>query len=141
MQRILHAADRNKDSRLSLQEYKTLDVQAVHHGDAHFKAGDTNSDGFITDAELVGALHKQTWFAILTEGSEASFARLDANKDNKLDAPEYRRISKMGGHSEQHFKGADTNKDGFLDLTEFTAHAEHTLRALEGDATKKKSRQ
>lgn len=131
MQRIMKAADKNNDGKLTLEEFRPLDVQARHHGDEHFKAGDKNSDGFIDATELVGALNKQTWFAILSESVEASFTRIDANKDRKLDAPEYRRISKMGGHSEQHFKSADANKDGFLDFSEFTAHAEHRLAALE----------
>jgi Ca2+-binding EF-hand superfamily protein len=131
MQRIMKAADKDKDGKLSLEEFKPLDVQAKHHGDEHFKAGDTNSDGFIDAAELADALKKQTWFAILSEGTESCFARLDANKDSKLDATEYRKISKMGAHSMQHFKGADANKDSFLDLSEFTAHAEHKLAVLE----------
>jgi Ca2+-binding EF-hand superfamily protein len=139
MQRILKAADKSSDGKLSLEEYKPLDVQAKHHGDEHFKAGDKNSDGFIDAAELAGALNKQTWFAILSEGIEPNFARMDANQDNQLDASEYRKISKMGHHSEQHFKGADANHDGFLDLSEFTAHAEHKIKVLEGGSVKKKS--
>lgn len=140
MQRIMRAADTNTDGKLSLEEYKALDVQARHHGDEHFKTGDTNHDGFIDAAELAGALSKQTWFAILTEGIDPCFHRLDANQDGKLDAMEYRKISKMGHHSDQHFNSADTNKDRFLDLAEFTAHAEHMLRVLEGGATTKKSK-
>lgn len=131
MQRIMNAADKNKDGKLSLEECKTLDVQALHHGDEHFKTGDSNHDGFIDATELAAALQKQTWFAILTEGIEACFHRLDANRDGRLDAKEYRKISKMGHHSDQHFNSADTNKDGFLNLTEFVAHAEHRLKALE----------
>lgn len=141
MQRILHAADKSKDGVLSLEEYKTLDVQARHHGKEHFQTGDMNKDGFIDAAELAGALNKQTWFAILTEGIEPCFRRLDGNSDGKLDATEYRKISKMGHHSDQHFNAADTTKDGFLDLAEFTAHAEQKLRLLEGGATHKKSKQ
>jgi Ca2+-binding EF-hand superfamily protein len=53
------------------------------------------------------------------------------NKDGKLDATEYRKISKMGHHANQQFNGADSNKDGFLDLAEFAAHAESKLGALE----------
>ena len=138
MQRIMKAADKNKDGKLSLEEYKALDVQALHHGEEHFKAGDSDHDGFIDAAELAGVLSRQTWFAILSEGTDACFARLDANKDAKLDATEYRKISKMGHHSDQHFNGADTNKDGFLDLAEFTAHAEAKLVALEGGPVKMK---
>ena len=140
MQRILKAADKSSDGKLSLEEYKPLDVQAKHHGDEHFKAGDKNSDGFIDAAELAGALKKQTWFAILGEGIEPCFARMDANKDNQLDASEYRKISRMGHHSEQHFKGADANHDGFLDLTEFTAHAEGKLKRVETGVTTRKSK-
>ncbi|MFN0077400.1 MAG: EF-hand domain-containing protein [Prosthecobacter sp.] len=138
MQRIMNAADKDKDGKLALEEFKRLDVQAVHHGDEHFKAGDTDSDGFIAADELAHALKKQTWFSILSEGIESCFARLDANKDSKLDALEYRNISKMGAHSMQHFKGADTSKDGFLNLTEFTAHAEGKLKRVEGGVTTKK---
>jgi Ca2+-binding EF-hand superfamily protein len=136
MQRVIKAADTNTDGKLSLEEYKHLDVQAKHHGNEHFAAGDTNKDAFIDAAELPGALQKQTWFAILSKGTAACFTQLDASKDSKLDAKEYRQISKMGGHSDQHFNGADANKDGDLDLTEFTAHAEHKLKALEGDPLK-----
>lgn len=138
LQRILKAADKNKDGKVTLEEYKPLDVQALHHGAEHFKAGDKNSDGFIDATELAGALKKQTWFAILSEGIEPCFTRLDLNSDKQLDAREYRQISKMGAHSEQHFKGADANKDGFLDLSEFIAHAEHRLTALESDQPRKK---
>jgi hypothetical protein len=138
MQRILKATDKSSDGKLSLEEYKPLDVQAKHHGDEHFKAGDKNSDGFINAAELAGELNKQTWFAILSEGIEPCFARMDANKDNQLEASEYRKISKMGHHSEQHFKGADANHDGFLDPAEFTAHAEAKLKRVEGGVMKKK---
>lgn len=140
MQRILKAADKSSDGKLSLEEYKLLDVQAKHHGDEHFKAGDKNGDGFIDATELAGALKKQTWFAILSEGIEPCFARMDSNKDNRLDASEYRKISKMGHHSEQHFKGADANHDGFLDLTEFTAHAEGKLKRVETGVTTRKSK-
>lgn len=138
MQRIMKAADKNKDGKLTLEEYKPLDVQALHHGDEHFKAGDKNSDGLIDAGEIAGALNKQTWFAILSEGAEACFARIDANKDSKLDPTEYRKISKMGHHSEQHFKGADANKDGFLDLADFAAHAGHKLTTLKDGQPKKK---
>jgi hypothetical protein len=65
---------------------------------------------------------------------------MDSNKDNRLDASEYRKISKMGHHSEQHFKGADANHDGFLDLTEFTAHAEGKLKRVETGVTTRKSK-
>jgi Ca2+-binding EF-hand superfamily protein len=78
MQRIMKAADKNRDGKLSLEEYRPLDVQAKHHGDEHFAAGDTNQSGLIEAGELAGVLHKQTWFAILNEGIEVSFARLDA---------------------------------------------------------------
>lgn len=138
MQRIVKAADKNNDGKLSLEEYKPLDVQALHHGEEHIKAGDASHDGFLDPAELASTLHRQTWFAILSEGTEACFARLDANKDGMLDATEYRKISKMGHHSDQHFNGADTNKDGFLEVAEFTAHAEAKLKALEDGPVKKK---
>lgn len=138
MQRIMNAVDKDKDGKLSLEEFKPLDVQARHHGDDHFKAGDKNSDGFIDADELADALKKQTWFAILSEGIEPCFARTAANKDNQLEAAEYRKISKMGHHSDQHFKGADANHDGFLDPAEFTAHAEAMLKRLESGAMKKK---
>ena len=41
LKRILTAADKNKDGRLSVTEFKTLDVQALHHGPEHFEQGDT----------------------------------------------------------------------------------------------------
>ena len=137
--RILKAAEKDHDGKLTLAEYLPLDVQAKHHGEEHFKSGDANSDGFIDASELATTLHKQTWFAILSEGIEPCFTRLDANQDGKLNAAEYRKISRMGAHAEQHFKGADADKDGFLSKTEFAAHAEAKLKALEVGTLKKKT--
>ena len=128
--RIIQPADKNHDGKLSLAEYLPLDVQAKHHGEEHFKAGDANHDGFLDATELAATLQKQTWFAILSEGTDACFARLDANKDGKLDAAEYRKISRMGAHAEQHFRGADTDHDDFLSPAEFTSHAEAKLKTL-----------
>ncbi|MEZ5385357.1 MAG: hypothetical protein R3F13_07575 [Prosthecobacter sp.] len=136
--RILKAADKNKDQKLTLAEYLPLDVQAKHHGEEHFEAGDANTDDFIDASELATTLHKQTWFAILSEGIEPCFTRIDANQDGKLDAAEYRKISRMGAHAEQHFKGADTDKDGFLNQAEFAAHAESRLKAVEEGMPRKK---
>lgn len=136
--RILKAADKNNDQKLTMAEYLPLDVQAKHHGDEHFKSGDANADGFIDASELATTLHKQTWFAILSEGIAPCFTRLDANQDGKLDAAEYRKISRMGAHAEQHFKGADTDKDGFLSQAEFAVHAEAKLTPLENGAVKKR---
>jgi len=113
-------------------------VQALHHGEEHFKEADLNKDGFIDNSELAGALSRQTWFALLSEGTETCFSRLDSNKDTKLDLKEFRPISKMGAHTEQHFKSADTNKDGFLDLAELSVLAEHKIKVLAiGPARKK----
>ena len=85
VQRIMMAADKNRDGKLSLEEYKLLDVQARHHGEEHFETGDANHDEFIDADELAGALRKQTWFAILSEGTEPCFTRLDVNNDGKAD--------------------------------------------------------
>ena len=136
--RIMQAADKNHDGKLTLAEYLPLDVQAKHHGEEHFKTGDANADGFIDSAELPAALRKQTWFAILSEGIEPCFTRIDTDKDGQLNATEYRKISRMGAHAEQHFKGADSDKDGFLSMEEFTSHAENKLKTLEEGTPKKK---
>jgi Ca2+-binding EF-hand superfamily protein len=136
--RIIQAADRNKDQKLTLAEYLPLDVQARHHGDEHFKTGDANADGFIDATELPAALRKQTWFAILSEGIVPCHTRLDTDKDGQLNATEYRKISRMGAHAEQHFKGADADKDGFLNQAEFAAHAENRLKAVEEGLSRKK---
>lgn len=139
--RIMKAVDKNRDGKLTLAEYLPLDVQAKHHGEQHFKAGDANADGFIDATELATTLNRQTWFPILSEGIETCFTRHDTDKDGKLNAAEYRKVSHMGGHAEQHFKGADTNKDGFLSMAEFTEHAEYRLKALsEGGPKKKKAK-
>jgi len=138
LQRIMTAADKSKVGKLSVVEYKTLDVQATHHGDDHFALSDTNKDGFIDSSELAGALSRQTWYAILSEGTETCFSRLDTSKDAKLDLKEFRPISKMGAHTEQHFKSADANKDGYLNLAEFSELAEHKIKVLEIAPAKKK---
>lgn len=130
LQRIMTAADRDSDGKLTLEEYKPLDVQARHHGEEHFKAADADQNGTLDAAELAKSLQKQTWFAILSEGAASCFKRLDANHDAKLDGSEYRQISRMGGHAAQHFSGADQSGDGFLDLAEFEAHANELLQRL-----------
>lgn len=131
--------DRDRDGKLTLEEFKPLDVQAKHHGEEHFKRGDANQDGFLDKEELAVELaQKQTWFMILCEGVEPCFARLDADRNGKLDAKEYRKVSRMGGHSEQHFRSADTDKDGFLNLKEFAAHAEAKLDSAASPKKRKK---
>lgn len=132
--RIIKAADKNKDGKLTPAEYLPLDVQAKHHGEEHFKAGDANTDGFIDTTELATALRKQTWLAILSEGIQPCYTRLDTDKNGKLNAAEYRKVSRMGAHAEQHFNGTNADKDGFLSLGEFATHAKAKLKALEGSS-------
>jgi arylsulfatase A-like enzyme/Ca2+-binding EF-hand superfamily protein len=128
--RVIKAADKNRNDKITLDEFLPLDVQARHHGEEHFKEGDKNGDGFLDAEELAAELaRKQTWYAILSEGTEACFNRIDANGDGKLDAKEYRTVSRMGGHAEQHHRSADQNGDGLLDLAEFTTHANAKLVA------------
>ena len=138
VERALRIADTDKDGRLNLAEYLPLDVQAKHHGAEHFAKGDADHDNYLDPAELAATLRKQTWFAILSEGVEKCFARLDADADRRLDAKEYRKISRMGGHAEQHHRGADTDQDGFLNLAEFTTHAEARLKAAASPGVRKK---
>ncbi len=140
--RVIRAADKNKDGRIQFEEFKLLDVQARNHADEHFARGDADKNGYLDRKELTAELaKKQTWFVILCEGVEASFARHDINKDNKLDPKEYRKVSRMGGHATHHHRNADTNKDGFLDLTEFRAHAEAKLKFATNPVKKRKRKQ
>ncbi|MBL6765801.1 MAG: EF-hand domain-containing protein, partial [Verrucomicrobiae bacterium] len=130
LDRVIQVADKNKDGKIQFEEFKLLDVQARNHGAEHFARGDANRDGVLDRGELAAELAaKQTWFVILCEGVEVCFKRLDTNGDHRLDPAEYRKVSRMGGHSEPHHRGADANKDGYLDLTEFTAHAESKLKS------------
>ncbi|MEN3944168.1 EF-hand domain-containing protein [Prosthecobacter sp. SYSU 5D2] len=135
---VITAADKNQDGRLSLEEYLPLDVQARHHGADHFHAGDADKNGLLDATELAAVLQKQTWFAILSEGIGKCFSRLDADHDGRLNAGEYRQVSRMGGHAAQHFKCADKDQDGFLSLAEFTAHAEQRLKTVVTKAPRKK---
>ena len=128
--RVMKLVDRNRNDKLSLEEFLPLDVQARHHGEEHFKEGDKNGNGSLDAEELAAELaRKQTWFAILSEGTETCFKRIDADGDGKLDAKEYRTVSRMGGHAEHHHQSADSDGDGFLDLAEFTTHANAKLVA------------
>lgn len=135
---LMKAADKNQDGRLSLEEYLPLDVQARHHGEDRFLAGDADKDGLLDATELAVVLQKQTWFAILSEGIEKCFSRLDADKDGRLNAAEYRQVSRMGGHAAQHFNSADKDQDGFLSLAEFTSHAEQRLKIAATRTPKRK---
>jgi hypothetical protein len=56
------------DIDLTVEEYKPLDVQALHYRHEHFKVGDKKKDAFIDAAELAGSHNKQAWFAILSKG-------------------------------------------------------------------------
>jgi Ca2+-binding EF-hand superfamily protein len=125
--RVMTAADRDHDGKLSLAEYLPLDVQAVHHGKEHFEAGDKNHDHFLDTAELDATLRKQTWYVIQLEGVDACFKRLDADHNGSLSLDEYRKISRMPQHAQQHFKKADVNHDNALSPAEFAAHADELL--------------
>lgn len=84
-----------------------------HHGGMWLKSVDTDGDGAISKAE-----------------ADAMFAKIDTNKDGKLDKSElaaYRKASmeehraKMKAEFEAKFKAADKNNDGALTRDEFKA--------------------
>jgi hypothetical protein len=68
-------ADANKDGKLSLEEFKTMNTK--DDAEAKFKAADTDNDGFLTPAELKAA-HQQK------KAAAAAAAAADAPK---ADAP------------------------------------------------------
>ena len=141
IERALQGADKDRDGKLTLTEFKLLDVQAKNHCKEHFERGDTNHDGFLDRRELgIELAKKQTWFVILSEGANSCFARLDSDGDGKLDAKEYRKISRMGGHAEHHHRSADTDRDGYLNLAEFTTHAEAKLKSAANPKQRKRKK-
>ena len=114
--RVMHAADKDKDGKLTLEEYKPLDVQAKHHGEEHFKAGDARQGSL---PRLQRTHHHPSQANLVRHPQRRHgrcFLRLDTNHDGNLDASEYRRISRMGAHAGQHFKSADVDKNGSLTL-------------------------
>ena len=67
MQRIMKADNKNKDGRLLLEENPPLRVQALYHGEEHFKAGD---DGILDVAEFTA--HAEHKLKALEDGPERS---------------------------------------------------------------------
>jgi Ca2+-binding EF-hand superfamily protein len=68
MQRIMKAADKNNDGKVTLEEYQPLDVQARHHGDEHFKSADANKDSFLDFSEFTA--HAEHRLAALESGRQ-----------------------------------------------------------------------
>lgn len=58
--RAIGLADKSGDGKPTLAKYLPLDVQALHHGEEHFTAGDAIPDGFLDIAELAASLPSVT---------------------------------------------------------------------------------
>lgn len=107
-EQLLEKFDINQDGTISQDE-----VQSVHQ--AFFKAGDTNADGFLTEAELA-TVHAQQRETRLAE----EFAELDTNGDGGISSEEAAsQVSPgPGRHLARYFTEVDSNGDGLATLEE-----------------------
>ena len=110
--------DINRDGVVTRDEYDTVRKQ-------RFMAADTNSDGWLSEAEYVAEFEARlkAQYAAGTQASDEDHVRsirqarvrfgiLDTNKDGKLSIQEELAIA------DKTFKGADTNTDGKVDAAD-----------------------
>lgn len=107
---IFAKMDANKDNKLSKSEVKGPLSR-------HFTQVDSNSDGYITQAELEtnkpsGNMKRGGQRNGQPPSASEIFAKMDVNKDNKLSQ------SEVKGPLSQHFTQVDSNNDGYITQAE-----------------------
>lgn len=107
---IFAKMDVNNDNKLAQSEVKGPLRK-------HFTQVDSNNDGFITQAELEankpsGNMKRGGQQNDKPPSATAIFAKMDANKDNKLSQ------SEVKGPLSRHFTQVDINNDGYITQVE-----------------------
>lgn len=131
MKWVFEKFDKNKDGKISLEEYKAaakaLDKGIICENDAvkAFKAMDSDKDGFIDFKEFMEMFNGEG-SKIKEEDIKSAFQVFDINGDGKISAEELSQIFKRLGEScslsacKKMVKGVDSDGDGLIDLNEFT---------------------
>ncbi|CAL0314412.1 unnamed protein product [Lupinus luteus] len=131
MKWVFEKFDTNKDSKISLEEYKAasraLD-RSIGETEAAkaFKFMDTDGDGFINFKEFMEMFNGENKDGKVKETEiKNAFKVFDLNGDGKISAEELSHVLKRLGEScsigacKKMVKGVDVNGDGFIDLNEF----------------------
>jgi Ca2+-binding EF-hand superfamily protein len=95
------ALDTDKDGKISKAEFEANQPQRL-------KAADANKDGTVTEKEFENFVVKQA-----KERAGQMFARLDTNKDGKIDDADAKQIA------DTRFDRVDANHDGSITRDEF----------------------
>jgi hypothetical protein len=95
------ALDTNKDGKISKEEFEANRPERL-------KTADANGDGTVTKKEFEDFIVKQA-----KERADKMFARLDTNKDGKLDDADAKMMA------DARFDRVDANHDGYITKDEF----------------------
>jgi Ca2+-binding EF-hand superfamily protein len=101
-----HAADVNRDGKMSLEEARNFEHSRV------FKLIDYDQNGVISLQEAKD---------IAPEFTRAKFDEYDRNRDGKVTYDEYVKTQVAKGYVKQRFQAADADGDGFVTIKEADA--------------------
>ncbi|XP_021837475.1 calmodulin-like protein 30 [Spinacia oleracea] len=138
MKMVFETYDRNKDGKISKEEYKAMlrattgkgimvnsDVEAAKA----FRVADKDGDGFIDFKEFM-ELHNNK---VKSKDIESAFRVFDSDGDGKISAKELMEVLKRMGQNyslqscKQMIREVDNNGDGLINLAEFTTMMTTTM--------------
>lgn len=105
--RLLHQMDKDKDGRISLDEFRSAPRE-------RFAARDLNGDGVLSVDDLPP---RHRWRGPAADGAAGPDAKRDEKGERRWS------LDKILGRADGRFKRLDTNGDGFIDTRELEAPA------------------
>jgi hypothetical protein len=118
---LVAAKDRNRDGQLTPDEFKGFTMSDVAIN-LTFKNIDTNGDGVVANAEMLGAVQSPGFVRAFQSYYNKEFAGYDGNRNEQLDRAEYDlfKATPIGQYlTASSFYDADRNGDGQLNPSEF----------------------
>uniref|UniRef100_A0A803KXW0 EF-hand domain-containing protein n=2 Tax=Chenopodium quinoa TaxID=63459 RepID=A0A803KXW0_CHEQI len=139
MKRVFETYDRNKDGKISKEEFKAMlraingkgvtvnsDVEAANA----FQVADKDGDGFIDFKEFM-ELHNNK---VKSKDIESAFRIFDSDGDGKISAKELMEVLRRMGQMyslescNKMIREVDNDGDGLINLAEFTTMMTTTLK-------------